>query len=399
MVNKETIIQSYYYTDINPTLENLNGIISLCDTFLNEGGDRIMCAMGMRKWDVEMIERWSDYIVECRQKMEKELKRLNKYKDEFNDMFATDHNDYYNSVEILLSKIRSHTAPLKNLLKVTCSRKHPNRRDCQRFNISSKPVIQESVLVTGTYQKPLFNIDDPATPKQVVGFFHELLKFFAEEKECMEICVAVLKEEAEIRKDPIKSKYVLDKYRRMAFEKLRGQIMLISDDMISVLKEITPAYQCFKNYASDESFAQEEIHKHNVTDMDHFCLIELANAKQECKLDNDEVLNWGNNTSLIKKIRYVIKHYDELLPDNFTHKMMGKFQYYFCKWALPGNISQATKYFNKHYKGKWKVSKYGAVNSHGREYDKNSDEVKNFLEAIKTILNDANMSEEIVISA
>lgn len=394
MANKEELTRAYYYTDIEPTLDNLHEIIRICETFSNEGGDRLMCAMSMRKWDIDEIERLTVYIVQSRQKMETELTRLRKYKEDFNDMFATDHNNYYNSVADLLSHIRSHTSPLKNILKKTCDRKHPNKKDCQRYKIKPKQVRKESVFATGTYQKPIFSINDPSTPPQVSGLFNELKMFFDDEKECMRICVDVLNEEAEIRKDPVMSKYVLDKYRRKAFEKLRGQIMLISDDTISLLKEITPAYRCFMNYATDEAFAQEEFHKHNVTDMDHFCLIELAVAKQKNRLDNDELANWGDNPTWVKKIKYVIKHFDELLPKYFTHKMMGRFQYYFCKWALPGNISNATKYFNKHYEGKYKVSKYGAVNSHGKEYDQHSAEVKDFNSAIQTLLKNAKMSEE-----
>ena len=399
MVNKDEIKQAYYFTDIEPTLENLHEIIGICETFTKEGGDRLMCAMDMRKWDLDEIERLTVYIVQSRQKMETELNRLRKYQEEFNDMFATDHNNYYNSVAELLSHIRSHTAPLKTLLKRTCDHKHPNKRDSQHYKIKPKSVRKESVLASKSYQKPIFSIDDPSTPSQVSGLFRELNKFFADEKECMGICVKVLNEEAEIRKDPIKSKYVLDKYRRKAFEKLRSLIMLISDDMISTLKEITPAYQCFKNFATDEAFAQEEFHRHNVTDMDHFCLIELAVAKQKNQLENDELANWGDNPSWVKRIRYVVMHFDNLLPSNFTHKMMGKYQYYFCKWALPGNISNATKYFIKHYSGKWKVSKYAAVNSHGKGYDQHSAEVINFHSAIKTLLEKANMPEMTAHSA
>lgn len=396
---KEEIRQAYYYTDIEPTLENLKEIIRICEIFIKEGGDRLMCAMDMRKWDLDEIERLAVYIVQSRQKMETELFRLRKYQYDFNDMFATDHNDYYNSVEIMLRRIRSHTSPLKNLLKMTCSRRHPNQKECQRYNIQPKSVSKESVLVSDTYQMSIFSIDDPAIPVQVSSLFRELIKFFTDEKECMEICVKVLNEEAEIRKDPVKSKYVLDKYRRKAFEKLRGQIMLISDDMIDALKDITPAYQRFKDYATDEAFAQEEFHKHNITDMDHFCLIELAVAKHNNKLDNDELAYWGDNPAWVQRIKYVIKHYDELLPKNFKHKMMGRFQYYFCKWALPGNISNATKYFIKHYNGKWKVSKYAAVNSHSKDYDQHSAEVIDFHTAIDTLLKNANLPEMSVRSA
>ncbi len=393
MSNKEEIQEAYYYTDIEPTLDNLKEIIGICENFEKEGGDRLMCAMDMRKWDLEEIERLSVYIVQSRQKMETELSRLKKYEADFNDRFATDHNDYYNSVATLLKHIKSHISPLKTILKRTCSHKHPNKKDCKKYNIKPKSVRKESVLASKSYQKPLYGIDYPTTPPQVSGLFHELQKFFADENMCFKICLKVLKDEAEIRKDPVKSKYILDKYRRKAFEKLRSQIILISDDMIGTLKEITPAYLRFKTFATDEAFAQEEFHKHNVADMDHFCLIELAMAKQNNKLENDELANWGDNPGWVKKIKYVVKHFDEVLPAYFNHKMMGKFQYYFCKWALPDNISNATKYFIKHYDGKWKVSKYGAVNSHGKDYNQHSAEVKDFHHAIDTLLKNANESE------
>lgn len=399
MINKEEIKKSYYYTDIDPTLDSLNEIINICVTFNKEGGDRLMCAMDLRKWDLAEIERLSGYIVECRQKMETELIRLNRFKDDFNDRFATDHNNYYNSVDCVLKHIRSHTSALKIILQKTCPLKHPDQRECQIHGIESKSVMKSSVLATGSYQKPLFDMDDPSTPTQVLGLFQELKKFFTMEAECITICKKVLKEEADIRKDPVKSKYVLDKYRHNAQEKLRGQILLISEETISMLKEITPAYQNFKCFATDEAFAQEEFHKHNVTDMDHFCLIELASTKQKYHFESEEIALWGNNPEKINTIKCVVKHFDELLPDYFTHKLMGRFQYYFCKWAYPSNIRRATEYFIKHYQGKYKVSKYGAVNTHSKEYDINSPEVKKFNSAIQTLLNKENKQKQTVFSA
>ncbi len=399
MPNKEEINSAYYYTDINPTLDSLKEIITMCETFNKEGGDRLMCAMDMRRWDLDEIERLTGYILQSRLKMEPELKRLNKFKVDFNAKFATNHNDYYNSVAIILQHIRSHTSPLKLLLQKTCPRQHPDQRDCRIHGISSKSVMKSSILVAGPYQKTAFNLDDPSTPAQVSGLFQELEKFFDMEAECMKICVDMINEEKEIRKDPQKSKYLLDNYRNNAYKKQKGLIILISDDIISMLKQMTPAFQRYKNYATEEAFAQEEFHRHNENDMDHFCLIEMAVARQQHQLDNDELANWGNNPERIKEIKCVIEHFDELLPDYFTHKMMGRFQYYFCKWALPGNIKSATEYFNKHYHGNLKVTKYGSVNTHSSEYDQNSPEVKAFLSAIQTLLNKGNTPKHSVFSA
>lgn len=59
-INNE-IKEAYYYTDIEPTLENLHEIIVICETFQREGGDRLMCAMDMRKWDIDEIDRLAVY--------------------------------------------------------------------------------------------------------------------------------------------------------------------------------------------------------------------------------------------------------------------------------------------------------------------------------------------------
>jgi hypothetical protein len=175
--------------------------------------------------------------------------------------------------------------------------------------------------------------------------------------------------------------------------------MLITDDTIDTLIDINPTYQRYQNYSTDEAFAQEEFHKPNVPEMDQFCVIEFGVAKRKYQLDNDEIANWGKNPNWIKKIRYIVKHFDELLPDYFNHKMMGKFQFYFCKWALPGNIKKGNEYFIKHYKGNLKVSQYAAVNNHGKNYDQHSEEVKNFHKAIDILLKRNNMLEMAAESA
>jgi hypothetical protein len=52
---------------------------------------------------------------------------------------------------------------------------------------------------------------------------------------------------------------------------------------------------------------------------------------------------------------------------------MGKYIYFFCKWALPTNIKQAHAYFLKHYHGKHKPSQYAAVNAHSKEWSKDNE--------------------------
>lgn len=389
MLNKEEIRKSYYYTDIEPTLDRLNTILNIAQNFESEGASRLMCALNMKHMDIQEVERLGVYIAQARDKMEKELVRVRKYEKDFNAEFATDHNGYYNSVKEMLKHIRSHMSPLKTIFRKFCYRKQPSKSDMEFYNIPRQSVFDKSVLGMGVYQPDLFDIAD--YPAEVQGLFTEMQKFFEAEVECMNICTSILEEELRIMKDPVQSKYLLDKYRRKAFEKLKNQIMLITDDVIENLKSLSPAYQRLCDYASEEGFAQGEFHKHNTADMDHFCLIEIATKNKD--ITNEEKALWGDNPSLVKKIRYVIKHFDELLPKDFKHKLMGYYEYVFCMWALPGNIKRATEYFIKHYNGAYKTSKYAAVNKQSVHYHKDSDDVKEFIKNINFLLSASKQPE------
>ena len=372
-MEKAEILKNYYNTDIDPTVDSLNNVITLCENFQTGGGDKLLYAIEMRNWKLVQINTLIEYITKARQRMERELMRLKNYKYEFNSSFATDHNDYYNTVAAILKHMRSHTAAYKEILKKTCTTKHPDKKTCQRFNIKQKSIHKESVLAHGTYEKSIFNINDPSIPEEVRTLFSELQAFFNNEKECFNICKEIITQENTIKSDPKMSNYLLNKYRDDARKRLKSTIRLISDDVVEMLQDINPAYKLYKNSSSEELFAQKEFHKHNTDEMDHFCIIEMASAKQKFNLETDEIKNWGTDATKISKIRNVVAHFDELLPSDFSHKDMGKYIYFFCKWALPTNIKQAHAYFLKHYHGKHKPSQYAAVNAHAKEWHKDNE--------------------------
>lgn len=310
--------------------------------------------------------------------MEKELERVKKYETTFNQEYATDHNEYYNSVELALRKIRSHIAPLKTVLRKTCPRHHPNKNVCQRFNIASKSIYNESMLGITYYQNDIFGISN--YPDEVMGLHTELKKFFRAENECFIICRSIIEEENNIRNNPGKAEYLLDKYRREAYKRLSSTIMLITDDIIEMLKNITPAYNRYKMFASEEAFAAEEFHKHNIPDMDHLCLIELQEKGEE--FTNEQYALFGKAPDTIRKVNRVISFFDEVLPENFQKKKLGEYQYMFCMWAAPNNIKAINNYFLAHYHGQYKLRQYAGVSKHSKDYNKNSPAVTEFIRRI-----------------
>lgn len=384
--NKEKCRKAYYHTDIEPTLDRLHQVKEIVSNFEIEGADRLMSALKMKHMDLEEIERLAEYISQAREKMDKELVRLHKYEKDFNSDFATDHNFYYNSVSEILRHMRSHMSPLKTIFKKFCPMRHPTAAECATFDIPQKSVIEGSILGKSVCEKNLFDLS--IYPPVVQGLFTELIKFFKAEEECMNLCTEILKEEMEIRNDPIRSKCSLDTYRRKAYKRLKNEIILITEDTVNSLREITPAYQSYLTYASEEGFAQGEFHKHNHAEMEHFCIIECFIETEDITIEEKAL--WGNNPKTVKKIKYVISHFDELLPPDFKHKDMGMYEYIFCQWALPNNVKKALEYFISNYNGEHKVVQYAAVNKHRQKYDKDSKMVKKFHSNIIVLFTDSN---------
>ena len=391
-MTKEEIKLSYYHSEIDPTKQRLNDIIEICKTFQEEGIDRLIYALGINFMDSDAVERLTNYISVACCKMEQELRRVKSLS--FNLVhayeFATDCNEYFNVVAEALRKIRSHMSPLKKVLERTSPNNHPDKNECKRFGIESKSVIDESVLNGNVcYQKDLFGLD--SFPSEVRGLYNELLKFFQMEEECMQLCLKNIKLESDIRKNPIITNTIWKKYFHKTIDKLSSTIMLISDDTIEMLKCICPAYKSYSESPSEELFSQKDYHKHNTTDADHLCLI-LRHTSYK-KYTGEELALWGDDSVTINKVRKVVANFDLLLPEDFKHKDMGRYQFMFCMVFQPNNIKKANLYFRNHYNGKYKTTKEAGVNKHRSSYDENSKEVKEFKSKIASLLDAKSRNE------
>ena len=374
MLKVEQIKNTYYYKDFDPTLDNLNKVMKIIENYGDHGAQQLMYALQMNHIDIEEIDRLSIYIVDARERLEKELKRVKQFEKTFNQEFATDHNGYYNAVAELLRKMRSHLSVLKMVLSKTCPRKHPNKNVCHKYNIPSKSIYDKSMLAFTDYQEDAFGL--PSYPDEVNGLHTELLKLFNAENECFAICHSIIMEEEAIKKDPQRAKYLLDKYRRKTYQHFKNIVMLITNEYIEELKTITPSYISYQKSSSEENFAANDFHEHNIADMEHFCLIELMEKDNE--FTNEEYALFGKSPETIRKVKKAIACFDNCLPDDFKTSKLGEYQYMFCKWAMPNNIKGMNEYLMKHYTGKYQLRKYGGVNKHSSKYDKNSPEVTDF---------------------
>lgn len=376
--------RSYYSKKIAPTLDNLNLIDTVLSQFHIDGEGRLIAALSSRNMDLGEVDRMSIYINEALCKMEREVKCLEKFAKTFNQEFATNHNNHFDTVSRILQKIRSHMAPLKEIMQRFCPRKHPTSQQCAIYDIKSKSVFESSLLGTAPYSPDLFDIS--SFPPEVKGLFDEMLRFFNAEAKCMQICQEVLQEEKNIREDPQASQGLLDKLRGQIYDVLACTTQFCNKHAVDALKSQNPAYNSRKTYATETSFAQGEFHKHSTDDMTQYFLIELMTSEGDITIEERSL--WGDDTEAISKIRLVIEHFDELVPSVSKEKPIGLYEYIFCQWATSTKgIKNVLDYFTDHYHGKYKLSKYGAVNKQASKYDKNSEIAKNFHDNINSLFN------------
>lgn len=383
---QESIRKVYYTNELEPTERTLEEILKITTEFQKNGAQRLLCALSFRKRDEEEIQRWTKYLREAGEKMEKEYRRAKSYKEFYNSEYATDVNGYFDSVGASFSKIRSHMSPLKSVLRKGCPHNHPSEKECLLHGIASKSVLESSVLGTATFQLSLFPIEEQ--PEVVQELYYQLESFFQAEEQCIDLCQEMIEEEKRLIANPELCEYLLNKYGTSAWRRLRNQIYLFAKEAISFLRDTCPVYQKQRKYPSVTAFAQGELHKHNTAEMDHFFLVKFADAQHEHNIDTDMFDIYGDDPDAVNKVLKVIKNFDSLLPEYFTQSNMGQYINYFCQWANAKNISSIHAVFIKRYPtyGKYKTVKYGTVSSHAKKFKKDTIEYKEFLERIKILL-------------
>ena len=137
-----------------------------------------------------------------------------------------------------------------------------------------------------------------------------------------------------VQEEELQTQIDAEKERSEEIDKLKKYVG--TDEYIEELKTITPAYISYQKSSSEENFAANDFHEHNNADMEHFCLIELSEKDKD--FTNEDYALFGKAPETIRKVKKAIAFFDDCLPDDFTKKKLGEYQYMFCIWAMPNNI-------------------------------------------------------------
>lgn len=384
-MNIESIKKSYHQNDLDKTYETLVEIYKLTDVFKTEGEQRLLCMLDLRQRKPDEVIHLTNYLMNAQAKMSIEFVRAKAYAEWYHTKYATDINGYYGLVLDMFKKLRSHLSPFKILMKKGRYHNRPSEADCECFDIQQKSMIEGSVMGSAPYQLSAFPKEEQ--PVEVQNLIDVYTQYYTALHDGILLCMQMLDIEEKMHKDENTTYHMLITERNETWDILRNDRAFYNPTTIEQLKAVNPAYQDRMKYASERDFAPHGYHQYNKTDMRHYYQIiyfEAMNSEYEPL----EHTIWGDDHDTIKKVRQVVKEFDNLLPDSFDKKDLGLYLFYFCKWASNSNIKKIHEYFTLHYCGRYKdeLPKYAAVQHHSKNFNENNIKHKDFINSINLLI-------------
>lgn len=377
----------YYTSKITEPEQALEVIANAAGRF---NPNIFLYALEYKNYDKPALKRMCREISEYSTKMEAELDRLQKFAKPFNESFVTDQNKCYDVALRVLRKIRSGIKETKRIYLKFC----PRARKDKLISIhGNNPVsaFEYSRLSIKAEQLDAFGLEE--WPKVVQNLYSEMEKFFLLLTRSIKLCKQVIEDERTIRKDPAYCQYLYEKFKEKFLKKIANVIMMIPHDSEFLSEKNNPAIAARKHFGSDEAFAQHAFHNYHVKEMECYVLKETFDSEEHGNMTQMEKLLFRNKPTLCETVRYLIAHFDTLMPDSWNRKKLSaKHVAMLMLWCgIPkGNEEQFVQYFNVQYKQD-KAHKYetignSAVNGQKRNIKTTSQEYKNFANEIKHML-------------
>jgi len=375
----------YYTANIYDPVQGIDQILVAASKF---NAERFLYAIEFKNWDEKKMELMGNEVATYRRKLEEEYNRLVEFAKVFNKEFATMNNKCYSSALTMLRKLRSGISETKKLFTKFCPRA---RQEIVYQEIMNKPVsaYEYAYISAENYQLPLFKFE--GYPACVSGLFNEMEKFFLLLMRCIQLCKEVLNEEKKIKSNNKYCKYLFEEFKNKILYEIADIIMMIPRNSEYLSEKNNPAIASRNKYENDEAWAPVGFHNYSKTEVKHLVIKQILDEEEGSDLSKTEKLLFGNDEAKVHKYRYIIRHFDELIPENYRRKNLpAKYiQMFFQFVGIPYKLeSDAVAYFNEMYLSssyhKFMIVSYQAVNGHKKEVLEDKDGAyKAFTNSIK----------------
>ena len=369
----------------NSHLEQMNLIYEFICNF---DVHNLLYAINGKHLDEDQIISLTNDISEYHVKLKRQKQYLFKFCKTFPKEFASEDNRLVDSSVKVSWRMRSGSAGIKRVFKKFCK---VSRKKLPE-GVPDHQAHEVSLISTENYILDLFGLSSyPACVKEL---FKVMFEFYMDLNECLEEGLRTVDEVKTTKGDAHKCLEIMiqaceksKKHQQVLIEAImtdpdmKDAIMknkTFSGDGNLVLKDFQ------KTTSSKEAFAQKYYKNCSPKDVDKITIYQVTSSDDDPNLSFAKLI-FGNDIEKIRKINYLIEHFDELLPVKCKRdKIPALNLYFFYTWcnSVVG-IDQFLKYFKMHYMehhGRWKVigksSISGACTKHTQCKDGSTQELK-----------------------
>lgn len=337
--------------DISPFISGTSeGITAVQEALRNFDEDHFIYAFQMGIWKEEKVEALTTQLQSKRPKFEKEFKKLQKFSETFVKTYALNNNACYSLTMEGLKKMRSFFASIMNIFKTFIPKTRERHRN---FHLILKPksLYSCSSICSNIYMKDFFQFD--GYPPCVVDLYNEIEKLFILFLSSLQICSLVAKTVNETRKNNKICDDYLEQQENDILESISGIISVFSADKLDEEISRHPKLREFLNCQDNANRASMFYHVLTYVELQLFVILKKLNLESKYKITEEEFSLFGNDVEKILQCRYIIQHFDELLPASVSgkSKLDGATVDMFIRWADTGygKYNKTLIYFNREY--------------------------------------------------
>lgn len=369
---------SYYNKSLVKDRSSLEILEDIVNQSEKEISNRVIYAFKMKLYSSETIQMMAKQLASHRERINAESIRFNNYREEFLYSIVTDNNRFYNTLELLLNKLRSLLSPIMQLINRSLPSRHPTQAECEKYGIEPHRSIQESILSKGSYIADLF---PELFPDELRGFLTEYNKYLILLDNGIADVKKLLEAEKEVKGDGKICNMLLDKF----IEKLirNNDISLFDSIPMEELLEKRKANalcSSLKSSNSTETFAMHTYHEYTPKELSTCCFLELAVERRMNGVTATEQALWQTDVDSVMKARQAVANFDKFLPDNIKKGDVSKYVCAFItEWIKPKEIKTALAFFKDNYHGKYNIAAYSTINRYRSWGHDNKEEVATFI--------------------
>lgn len=300
----------------------------------------------------------------------------------FVNSWATDHNDFFKTAMENLDEMSQYIVPIAEHI-IAASGYSPS----DEIGNSNPGDVQElalAPLLNGNAVQGLFW--DNSYPPEVKNLISNITRFLGLYYQCRHFCQETLLEEFDVILNDDVTVRLYNLFARKAFDFAKVATKYFSADKVEEQKRTLRIYQDYRKRNCFKEFAFFGYHKYTPEEVNQFIMILHFEFQNNIFTPTQEEISIFGEKQKEEEMRYIIQHFDDLLPLNMIQTEFAFYQYALAKWAdVP--VKGFVEFFNQEYTGKWKATKTSNVYNQNMKHNKKSDKVKDFEFAIKNLLN------------